>query len=48
MKGKVVKVLTWRWDQELQGTDEMDHTMSPEKKVIKKDFNTLLYEGVFL
>ncbi|ELT88567.1 hypothetical protein CAPTEDRAFT_218774, partial [Capitella teleta] len=36
-KGKVVRVLTWRWDQQLKGTDETDHTQSPEKQAqIKK------------
>ena len=32
-KAKIVRVLTWRWDKQLKGADELDHTHSPEKKV---------------
>lgn len=32
LKGKVQRILFWRWSHQLKGTDELDHTHSPRKK----------------
>ena len=32
LKGKVKRILFWRWSHQLSGTDELDHTQSPQKK----------------
>ena len=32
LKNKIEKILTWRWSHQLKGQDEVDHTMSPEKR----------------
>ena len=34
LKGKIQKVLFWRWSHQLKGTDELDHTHSPRKKSV--------------